>query len=767
MTWNSLTVKHLVMAAMLVAGVAAVILSGGCAEHYAGGRLLSPRDASIAAYSVGQSYTTPAGAATGGELLNAGKGLNGPGHASNLALRESLFSELRGSTGPGEEVWVIARPGQAVARSDRDEIPGSGALVVERPGAAVGQEPGDLSRAIPVPLKHTSVKASITAYIATVDVTQQFHNPFDSKIEAVYVFPLPDNGAVNEFIMAIGERKIRGIIRERAEAEKIYHEARAQGYNAALMTQERPNIFTQRVANIEPGKAIDIHIRYFHTLSYMDGWYEFAFPMVVGPRFNPPHTEATGDGIGAVGRTQAGTSGQRTEVQYLRPNERSGHDISLAVELDAGVAIEELVCRSHQIRHTPVKEGKTQVALDAADSIPNKDFVLRYRVAGDRIKSNLLVQRDPKGGSSGGYFTLMIYPPADLKHLPRQPMEMVFVLDCSGSMEGYPIQKSKEAIRHALKSMNGQDTFQVINFSNSARQLGAAPLPVNERHVQAALNYVNGLNSEGGTMMIEGVKAALDFPASEGRQRVVAFLTDGYIGNEAEILGEMHKRMRGAKVFSFGIGSSVNRYLIESMARLGRGAVAYVGPNDDGAQVMDAFFQRISHPALTDVAIDFGGMRVREVFPKKLPDLYVGRPVLVVGRYEGEAPRMVRIRGRAGREELAMDVPVSGVASQWSPAASGIQGGAQENGQAVGGIAAVWARTQIQDLSDQLAHTNDPHGELPTQIKRVALDYSLLSAYTAFIAVDSSRRTEGATGTTVPVPVPTPQGVKYETTVRE
>ncbi len=682
----------------------------------------------------------------------------------------TALESLRNSTGPADELWVISRPGQAIARNSRDEAPGSGSLVVERPAALRDPaQPDDQPRTIPVPLKHTAVKANITAYIATVDVTQQFHNPFDSKIEAVYVFPLPENGAVNEFVMTIGERKIRGIIRERAEAEKIYYEARAQGYNAALMTQERPNIFTQRVANIEPGKAIDIHIRYFHTLSYGDGWYEFAFPMVVGPRFNPPHTAAAGDGIGAVGRTQAGGaggaggSGQRTEVQYLRPNERSGHDISLAVDLDAGVAIEELVCNSHQIRHTPVKDGRVQVTLDAADTIPNKDFVLRYRVAGDRIKSNLLVQRDPKGGSSGGYFTLMIYPPADLKHLPRQPMEMVFVLDCSGSMDGYPIQKSKEAIRHALKTMNGQDTFQMINFSNSARQLGATPLPVNELSVRAGLNYVNGLNSEGGTMMIEGVKAALDFPASEGRQRVVAFLTDGYIGNEAEILGEMHKRLNGAKVFSFGIGSSVNRYLIESMARLGRGAVAYVGPNDDGAQVMDAFFQRVSHPALTDVAIDFGGMRVREVFPKKLPDLYVGRPVLVVGRYEGEAPTMVRIRGKAGREELAMDVPVNGVGTPLNAVA----GGATENGQAIGGIAAVWARTQIQDLSDQLTHTNDPHGELPTQIKRVAIDYSLLSAYTAFIAVDSSRRTEGATGTTVPVPVPTPQGVKYETTVRE
>ena len=651
---------------------------------------------------------------------------------------------------PGEELWIIAKPIARVV-NNTDEVPGSGALVIEQPRDPA--QPDGEKITVPIPLKHTDVKARIQAYIATVDVTQQFQNPYDSKIEAVYVFPLPDNAAVNEFVMTIGERKIRGVIREREEAEKIYLAARNQGHNAALMTQERPNIFTQKVANIEPGKQIDIHIRYFHTLAYADGWYEYHFPMVVGPRYNPAATAATGSGIGAVERNKAGFSGQKTEVSYLRPNERSGHDISLSVDLDAGVTVEELLCNSHQITKT-TGNGRTQIAIDSKDTIPNKDFVLRYRVAGETIKSNLLVHRDERGG----FFTLMLYPPKDLNHLPRRPMEMVFVLDCSGSMSGYPIEQSKQAIRHALKAMNAQDTFQVINFSNDASQLGAKPLAVNEANVAKALRYVDSLKGEGGTEMMSGIKAAFDFPQSEGRQRVVAFLTDGYIGNETQILGEMHNRMRNSRVFSFGIGSSVNRYLMESMARVGRGAVAYVGPNDSGAEVMDHFFQRISKPALSDLEIDYGSMKVRDVFPRRLPDLFVGRPMLLVGRFEGEPPSQIRVTGKAGGERVAMNVTVQ--AAKHDPTAI-------VNGQAIGGIPAVWARTQIEALSDQMMHTSDPQGELSTTIKKLALDYSLMSAYTAFVAVDSSRKTEGDTGTTVNVPVPVPQGVKYETTVTE
>jgi len=626
---------------------------------------------------------------------------------------------------------VIAKSEAPRAEGPEYATPGSGAMLVER-----GTEK------VPLPLKHTDVKGRVCGYIATVEVVQQFHNPFSEKIEAVYVFPLPQNAAVNEFVMVIGERRIRGIIRERQEAEAIYREARDQGYVASLLTQERPNIFTQKVANIEPGKQIDVNIKYFNTLAYADGWYEFVFPMVVGPRFNPP---CSTDGIGAVGRGKQGISGQSTEVQYLKPSERSGHDISLAVEIDAGVRIEELACPSHAIRKDSEGSEKVRVQLSELDNIPNKDFVLRFKVAGETVKSALVTHRDERGG----FFTLMLYPPDDLKQLKRSPMEMVFVLDCSGSMSGAPIAQAKDAIKRALRKLEPDDTFQVIRFSQSASQFGPQPIPATPENVRRAIAYVDNLQGQGGTMMIEGIKAALDFPHDPRRFRLVSFLTDGYIGNEIEILGAIHQRLGAARIFSFGVGTSVNRYLLDRMAKLGKGAVAYLGPNDSGAEVVDLFYDRISHPALTDVQIDWGSLEVSEVYPRQVPDLFVGRPIILTGRFSGQKSTAIRISGRVGEYDKEVRAPAR----------------FDERAPTHPGIACVWARKRIEDLATQA--TYDASSALPIEIKQVALQYNLMSAYTAFIAVDSTQTTAGDHGVTVAVPVPVPEGVRYDTTVQD
>ena len=665
----------------------------------------------------------------------------GPRASTSFGLtQDALKRKRRKGNSPlerapmADEIWVIARPEatKAAPKPADDNTPGSGALLAKLP---------DEEKEVPVPLKHTHVQAGISGYIATVDVTQKFHNPYESKIEAVYVFPLPQNAAVNEFIMTVGDRRIRGIIRERKEAEKIYYEARRQGHVASLLTQERPNIFTQRVANIEPGKEIDVNIKYFSTLAYLDGWYEFVFPMVVGPRFNPPGST---DGVGAVGRGKPGASGQKTEVQYLRPNERSGHDISLTLEIDAGVAVEEFVCRSHAIRKESESPEKMRVTLRDLDSIPNKDFVLRYRVAGKTVKSAVMVHR----GARGGFFTMMLYPPAELKSLERKPMEMVFVLDCSGSMSGQPIAQGKAAIERALASMEPNDTFQIIRFSSNASQLGPKPVLATPENVKMGLKYVRSLRGGGGTMMIEGIKAALDFPHDPRRLRTVSFMTDGYIGNDVQILGEVHGRIGASRIFSFGVGQSPNRYLLDRMAKLGRGVVAYLSLNDSATEIMDLFFGRLSHPALTDITVDWGDMKVSDLYPRQIHDLFVGRPVILTGRFKGSGATTIRVKGSIVDEAREIAIPVT----LDDPSASHK------------GIAAVWARTKIADLADQA--TYDRESKLPELIKQVALDYSLMSAYTAFVAVDSMTKTDGAAGTTVQVPVPVPEGVRYDTTVQ-
>jgi Ca-activated chloride channel family protein len=663
---------------------------------------------------------------------------------------------------PGEELWVIERRTTfAAPPQDNDDFPGCGSLMTRRPGddgpAAGERHPDDdrdartsrTERSVPIPLKHTAVDARIDGYISTVRVTQQFENPFSEKIEALYVFPLPENAAVSDFVMTVGDRHIRGVIRERAEAEQIYNDARRQGYTASLLTQERPNIFTQHVANIEPGRQIDVDITYFSSLAYRDGWFEWVFPMVVGPRFNPP---CTTDGVGAVERGAYGYSGQKTEVQYLRPHDRSGHDISINLAINAGVPIESIQCSSHQVHVRSERDRGcpqlAQVELSSLDTIPNKDMVVRYRVAGDRVKSAMLSQVTPQGG----FFTLMLVPPADLKYCDRGPMEMVFVVDRSGSMDGEPLAQAKRAVEHALRNLDQDDTFQVIDFSDSSSTLGSRPLAAKWENIRRGIDYVNSLHAGGGTMMLNGIKAALDFPRDDRRQRFVCFLTDGYIGNEGDILDQIKRRLGETRIFSFGMGSSPNRYLLEEMARQGRGIAAYVSLKDDSAPIMDMFLQRVSHAALTRLDIDFGGMDVSDVYPKRLPDLYVGGPVIITGRFKGAGATTVRVTGRAGRngDRIPLLIPVNL---------------GEDEGARRGSLASVWARQRIADLSAR--SPADQGKAYASEITRTALDFGLMSAFTSFIAVDSLTRTDPHYGTTMEVPVPTPEGVNYETTVKE
>jgi Ca-activated chloride channel family protein len=636
----------------------------------------------------------------------------------------------------GEEVWVIATAGaERAAAAAEDDSPGSGTML-----ARVGAEDEQPAREIPLPLEHTDVRAVVTGYIGSVEVTQQFANPYDEKIEAVYLFPLPEKAAVSEFVMTIGERKIRGILREREEAERIYRDARAQGYRASLLTQHRPNVFEQKVANIEPGKRIDVNIRYFHTLAYEDGWYSFVFPTVVGPRYNPAGWK---DPVAALPRTDISERATGTAVRYLRPSERSAHDLRISVDVDAGVAIEELDA-SHPIRAE--RDGESaHVELAAGSTIPNRDFVLRFRVAGDTIKSNLLTYTDPSTRES--YFTLMLYPPALLDALERSPVEMVFVLDTSGSMAGRPLEQAVQAVDAALDRLGPQDTFQILDFSDRVSRLGPVPLPVTRESLAAARRYLRNLGGGGGTEMLSGIRAALGFERDAQRTRYVTFLTDGYIGNESEILAEVRRTIGSARIFSFGVGNAVNRYLLDGLAAEGRGAAAYLALEDSAADIMRFFFERVSHPALTDVVVDWNGIESRDVYPKQLPDLFVGRPVVLTGRYTGEA-RELTVRGRAGGREVGFGVPVASAAREGA------------------GIRNLWARLKIEDLSRRELDAADA-GELAAAIRATALEHGLMSAYTSFVAVDASERTVGERGTTVHQAVPVPDGVRYDTSVAE
>ncbi len=594
-------------------------------------------------------------------------------------------------------------------------------------------------KTLELPLKHTDVDARVTGYIARVNVTQHFINPYDKPIEAVYVFPLPENSAVDAMTMKIGVKVIKGVIKKREEARKIYEDAKNQGKTASLLEQERSNIFTQSVANIMPGDDIFIEISYVQDLKYDHGSYEFSFPMVVGPRFIPG-TPTTKTGGGWSEDTDQVPDASRITPPVIKPEFRSGHDLSLKLVVEAGVPIQNFDCPSHKIIEKSKSQTSVSVEIAPGDRIPNKDFVFHYDVAGKKPEYALLTTA--KEGS--GFFMLMIQPQTEVKIEEITPKEMVFVVDCSGSMSGFPIEKAKEAVKLAIENMNPDDFFQIIKFSESARGFALSPVPNTPENVKTAVAYVDAMEGEGGTMMIEGIKAALDYERSPKRRRIVLFMTDGYIGNETEILAAIEERLGNARLFSFGVGSSVNRYLLEKMAQVGRGQVTYCRQDENPEAKIQLFYERIAKPYLMDIDIDWNGLSVIEVFPERIPDLFAAQPVIIHGRFSKPGEARIKLKGNIRGKSFIQEIPVVFPKDQ------------DEHDV----IATLWARTKIERLMDEMFRGEDP--KVVDEVTSLALEFKLMSKYTSFVAVEEKVRNVGGKVETVQVPVPIPEGVSYQ-----
>ncbi|HEU0174471.1 MAG TPA: VIT domain-containing protein, partial [Blastocatellia bacterium] len=449
------------------------------------------------------------------------------------------------------------------------------------------------------PLKHTDVKADVSGQLARVTLTQEFHNQFQEKIEAVYVFPLPQSAAVDDMTMIVGDRTIKGKINRREEAQAIYEAAREAGHTASLLDQERPNIFTQSVANIAPGAEVKITISYVEFLNYEDGTYKFVFPMVVGPRYIP------GRPIGKRGGGRAPDTNQVPDASRITPrvaskDTRAGHDISIEVKLDTGVPIDGLKSTLHEIDVARPDDHRAVVRLKDQATIPNKDFILKFDVAGKKISDAVMTHR----GAQGGFFTLILQPPERVTAADVAPKELVFVLDTSGSMEGFPIEKAKETMKLALDNLYPDDTFNLITFSGDTHILFPQPVHATRENLLRAQRFLASRQGSGGTEMMDAIRAALDSSDKQDHVRIVCFMTDGEVGNDMEIISEVQKHPN-ARVFAFGIGSSPNRFLLDKMAEHGRGEVEYVTLEDDGSAAARRFHERVRNPLLTDIEIDW------------------------------------------------------------------------------------------------------------------------------------------------------------------
>jgi len=575
------------------------------------------------------------------------------------------------------------------------------------------------------PLKHTDVKAEISGFISRVVVTQQFENPFKEKIEAVYTFPLSQNAAVDDMTMLVGDRTVRGKILPREEARLVYEAAKSNGQVASLLDQERPNIFTQSVANILPGEQVKITISYVETLSYVNGAYEFVFPMVVGPRYIP----------------RSVPDAARINPNVLPPSTRSGHDISLEVTLDAGLIIDDVSSKTHVIDIQRPDPHSAQLRLKDNATIPNKDFILRYDVATQAIQDAVLTHRSEKGG----FFTMILQPPERVTVADVTPKELVFVLDTSGSMQGFPIEKAKETMKLALDSLNPSDTFNLITFAGDTNILFPEPVPATRANLRKAQAFLSSRKGDGGTEMLKAVDAALKPSDDQSHMRVVCFMTDGYVGNEMEIIAAVQNHPN-ARVFAFGIGSSVNRFLLDKIAEAGRGEVEYVGLDDDGSAAARRFHERVRNPLLTDISIDWNGLPVADVYPQRIPDLFSARPVIVTGRYVGPGRASVRLKGKLAGNDFVREIPIE----------------LPETMASHDVLASLWARARVDDLMNQDTEGQSAENmreDLKETITQLGIEYRLMTQFTSFVAVEEMVVTDGGQPRRIEVPIEMPEGV--------
>lgn len=594
-----------------------------------------------------------------------------------------------------------------------------------------------------LPLEHTSASIVISGNVQNAVVQQVYSNPFEEPIEAVYVFPLPNNGAVNEMMIYIGDKMIKGHVYESETASELYDEAIEEGRTAGLLVQERPNVFTQSIGNILPGDSITVEIHYLAPVDEYEDEFEIVFPTVVGPKYIPGCPTGEGE-RGWSDPTDQVPDADRINPSVYPEGTRSGYDIEIDVSINAGIPIEEIYSVNHEIE--TIENGNTvQILLAEEEAIPNRDFVLRYSLSTHDRESGLL----STNGDTGGHLMLVIKPEADLSNDSTTPKEYVFVVDCSGSMSGQPIAVAKETMRNFIRDMNTDDTFQIIKFSNQASSFSEAPIEASRRNVNLGLAYVELMRGSGGTEMLNGVRAALGYPEDPDRDRFVIFLTDGEIGNEAAVLEEV-RSMRGERtlLWSVGIGSSPNRYLLDGLAEEGHGESFFVGLQEDPSTVATRIHGQITGEYINNVSIDWDDLPVTDVFPEELPLLFPGEPLFIVGKYTGGGSGTITVSGNVGEdnwtESLSVHLPYH-----------------EDKNEA---IATIWARERIHQLERYLLDAQDSESEqtLIEQITETALEYQILCDYTSFVAISEEIRTDSqGNSISVEIPVNMPEGMSY------
>lgn len=577
-----------------------------------------------------------------------------------------------------------------------------------------------------LPLKSTSAAVDITGVIADVRVTQVYKNEGKRTLEAIYVFPGSTRAAVYGMKMTIGDRTIVAKIREREQARKEYEQAKQQGKSASLLEQQRPNVFQMNVANIRPGDEIRVELSYTEMLTPESGEYQFVYPTVVGPRYSSRPAAS------------APPSEKWVASPYLHEGKEPPYTFDLKVKLASGIPLKEIASSSHTVDISYSGPYRAAVRLSPRDKAGgNRDFILRYRLAGGAVESGLLLSR----GKTENFFLLMVEPPKRVMVDQIPHREYIFIVDVSGSMHGFPLEISKKLLRDLIGGLRPSDRFNVLLFSGGSSLMAEQSLPATGENLARALDVIDRQQGGGGTELLPAMKRALALPKTPGFSRTLVIATDGYVSVETETFDLIRESLGDANLFSFGIGSSVNRFLLEGMARAGMGEPFIITKPDEAAKAADRFRSYIESPVLARVRVDFDGFQTYDVEPPSIPDVLAERPVVVFGKWRGPLKGTITVRGLAGNGAYEKRIDVN---SAGRP-------------EGDGALRYLWARHRIALLAD---YENLRHDDKRVkEITSLGLAYNLLTRYTSFVAIDSRVRRTGGDATTVQQPLPLPEGV--------
>lgn len=639
-----------------------------------------------------------------------------------------LFGFMAGLMSFGNPTFGSGRPVDGLAAIFQTPVaaagePESAADKTLSPYFFVKSDNPDLDQ---LPLKSTAAEVNVAGVIADVKVTQVYKNEGKRALEALYIFPASTRAAVYGMKMTIGERVIVAKIQKREEARAAYEQAKKEGKSASLLEQQRPNVFQMNVANILPGDEIKTELSYTELLTPTDGVYEFVYPTVVGPRYS---NQKAGE---------APSSEKWVANPYLHEKEKPSYTFDLALRLAAGMPIQEMACTSHTVDIRYEDPSRAVVSLASSEKTAgNKDFILKYRLAGDKIESGLLLYQ----GEDENFFLLMAQPPKRVSPAAIPPREYIFIVDVSGSMNGFPLEISKKLLKDLIGGLKHTDTFNVLLFSGGSKLLSERSLSATPENVRTAIDLLERQSGGGGTELLPALQRALALPRSERSARTMIIVTDGFVSVETQAFDLIREHLGDASFFSFGIGTSVNRFLIEGMAHAGAGEPFIVTSPTEAPARAEKLRQYIQSPVLTRIKLEFDGFQAYDIEPASVPDVFAERPVVVFGKWRGQPKGTISLKGISGERNYEKTLAVESVKPLTSNAA----------------LRSLWARSVITRLSDynSLQKSDKRIGE----VTDLGLKYSLLTAYTSFVAVDSEVRRKEGDLATVNQPLPLPEGV--------